>query len=143
MTAQAGSSFPAQKARILDRMSRDDREEYVLFQVASWLSILSDQAPNTASEFLVAYLEHIGAGAPQLDPFGDLRGDARFWADVAHPAELESYVAAGLRRLERTQLCTATRKRLFVALWDAMSEEDRRKFLQKADPTGAFTRSPA
>lgn len=32
------------------------------------------------------------------------------------------------------------RKRLFVAIWDALSEADRRQFLSRVDPNGVFVR---
>ena len=114
------------------------RQGSILVDLCVLLQAVRPEDIRKVSMLLVSWLDDVGAGSPQLDPFGDLRGDAQFWAETAHPAELESYVAAGTRRLERTQLSEAARKRLFVVFWEIMSDADRRKFLQRADPSGAF-----
>lgn len=90
------------------------------------------------AELLSGWLEIAGAGAPQQYLIGDIRSDARWWAELAHPLELEAYVGEGLRRIERTQFAPMARKRLFVALWETMDDADRRKFIQKVDPDGKF-----
>jgi hypothetical protein len=116
------------------------RRGSLLVELCVLLKAVQPEDVRTVSTLLVSWLDDAGAGMPELDVFGDLRGDARFWADIAHPAELEAYVAAGIRRLERTQLSVAARKRLFVAFWEVMADADRRKFLERADPAGTFSK---
>lgn len=95
------------------------------------------------SEALCAALETICAGVPDVPFPAAARSDAEFWADCATPVELECYLAAALRRIESTTFAPRARKRLFVALWDSMSEDDRRRFLSRVDPDGKFVRGAA
>lgn len=119
-------------------MSDRARRQALLRHLAGTLSVVRPQDAPEVCELLAGWLEENGAGSPRLDVFGDVREDARFWADQAHPAELEAYVAAGLRRIERTQFAQGARKRLLVALWEAMGERDRRRFIRRVDPEGRF-----
>lgn len=83
-------------------------------------------------EALSAALDTVAGGAPRYDAFGDMRQDAKWWADTATPVELEIYTAAALRRIERVSFAERARKRLFWALWSAMSGKDRAAFLAHA-----------
>lgn len=95
------------------------------------------------AEALCAALETVCVGAPDV-PFGTgIREDAAWWADMAAPIEIEAYVAAGLRTMENKVFAPRARKRIFVALWEAMTPEDRRKFLSRVDPDGQFIRGAA
>lgn len=95
--------------------------------------------PDDAAALMVAALEDIGAGMPEVDHWRDrLREDAAFWADTARPDELEAYVAAGLRRLGDTPMGERMRKRLLVSLWQTMPEGWRAEFMARVDPAGAF-----
>lgn len=80
-------------------------------------------------EALCAALDTVGGGAPRYDAFGDMREDAAFWADIATPIELEAYAAAALHRIQRVTFAERARKRLFWAMWEAMSDKDRSAFL--------------
>lgn len=96
--------------------------------------------PDDAAQIMAAALDDIGAGDPPMrDPFGCLRADAAFWADCAHPIELEAYFAAALQHLGDRALGLKTRKRLFVTLWQSFPLKDRQAFLSRVDAQGQFT----
>jgi len=110
---------------------------------AEWAEALcyaiSECHPDDAKQIMAAALESMAAGDPPMrDPFGDLRQDAAFWADCAHPAELECYLASALKRLGYRALGIAARKRLFVALWQSFPLADRQAFLSRVDAQGQF-----
>ena len=125
----------------LGHSAMEARRLHLLARLCAVLSAVTPSEKAAVAEIVVGWLDEVGAGSPRFDVFGDIREDARFWADIAHPAELEAYTAAGLRKIERTQFASGARKRLFVALWDAMAAEDKRKFLSKADPDGVFQKA--
>jgi len=105
---------------------------------------ISECHPDDAAQIMAAALEGMGAGMPPMrDPFGDLRQDATFWADIAHPVELEAYFSAALTRLGSRALGIQSRKRLFVALWQSFPLTDRQAFLSRVDAQGQFTRGAA
>lgn len=89
-------------------------------------------------EMLCLAIETVGAGPAGQAQFADMQYDAAWWADLACPRELETYVGAGLRAIERKTFAPAARKRLLVALWAAMDQDDRRAFLKRVDPEGQF-----
>lgn len=93
---------------------------------------------DEANQVMSCILEDRRAGGPVDTTWGDIREDAEWWADVATPPEIEAVVAAGLRRIERALFAVAARKRLFVALWEAMPQADRRAFLRRVDPQAKF-----
>ncbi|AVO36608.1 hypothetical protein [Pukyongiella litopenaei] len=117
--------------------------DHVLLHLAAGLKVVRDDEVGPVCELLCGWLAEIEAGPPVLAPLEQLRQEAAFWADVATPAEIETYVAAGLRRATRTQFAEAARKRLLVALWGAMSPADQRRFMLRVDPDGAFRRGAA
>jgi len=123
-----------------DRLASEARVAWLLTQLGSTLSMVQPESEKPVVELLAGFIEHCGAGSPRLDPFGDIREDARFWADVASPPELEAYVAAGLRRIERTQFARSACKRILVSMWEALPTDDKRAFLARADPDGVFRR---
>jgi len=85
-------------------------------------------------EALCAALDTVAGGAPRYEAFGNMREDARWWADCATPAEIEIYLAATLRRLDglnRRGLAEVARKRVFMSLWGAMGARDQKAFLAK------------
>lgn len=94
-------------------------------------------------EGLCAALDSVSVGPAGQAHFADMKYDAEWWADLACPRELEAYVGAGLRAIERRTFAPAAQKRLFVALWEAMPQEDQRKFLSRVDPDGQFVRRMA
>lgn len=91
---------------------------------------LSDLDPQEDAQICCAMLDEIVAGMPQLDPWGDIRTDAAFWADTAHPAELEAYFAAALRRLGECARGKKMRKRVFKELWRSFIDAERAAFLK-------------
>ena len=96
--------------------------------------------PRDAAQVMAAALEDMSAGMPDVSQgfFGAMRADAEFWSDLATPPEIEAYVAAGLRVIERSAFCARARKRLFAALWASFPDADRRAFLARVDPPGKF-----
>jgi len=90
---------------------------------------LTNLDPQDAAQICVAVLDEAAAGMPGFDPWGDIRADAAFWADVAHPAELEIYAAVAMQRLGQRSLGKQMRKRLFKDLWRSFTETERAAFL--------------
>lgn len=96
--------------------------------------------PDDAVQIMTAALDDIAAGDPPMrDPFCNIRDDAEWWADCAHPAELECYFASALKRLGNRALGVKARKRLFVALWKSFPIADQMAFLSRVDAQGRFT----
>lgn len=84
---------------------------------------------------LCAAAEELGAGMPSLRDYRDrVAHGAGIWADCATPHELATYLAAGLARIDRRAFARNTRKRLLVALWNSLPEEDRTAFLDFVEP---------
>lgn len=84
---------------------------------------------------LCAAAEELGAGMPSLRDYRDrVAQGAGIWADCATPHELATYLAAGLARIDRRAFARNTRKRLLVALWNSLPEEDRTAFLDFVEP---------
>lgn len=117
------------------------RRRALVSHLAAALSVVEPDDRGVVAELLVGWLEEISAGAPRWYPFSHIRDDAEWWADMATPAEIEAFVGAGLRRIERTQFAQAARKRIFVALWESMNDADRRRFVQRVDPAGRFQKA--
>lgn len=111
--------------------------------LANFLNEVPEAEAPALAEVVCAWLERAGAGMPDHDPFGEVRADAAYWADVATPAELEAYTAAGLARIERAGFAIAARKRLILSLWQSLPERDRREFVRRVDPRGRFHRGAA
>lgn len=111
--------------------------------LAEFLDAVPEAEAPLLAEVVCAWMERVSAGMPDHDAFGFVREDARWWADVATPAELEAYTAAGLARLERAGFAIAARKRLLVALWESLPERERRGFVRRVDPQGRFHKGAA
>jgi hypothetical protein len=92
---------------------------------------LADMDQEDAAQICVAVLDEAAAGMPGFDPWGDIRADAAFWADIAHPAELETYANTALRKLGQHSLGKQMRKRLFKDLWRSFSDDQRATFLKR------------
>lgn len=99
---------------------------------------LGECHPDDARAICAAYLDECAAGMPGFDPWRDIRQDARFWADCAHPAELQHYACAALRRLQGVPMGLGTRKRVFVSIWRSFTDADRRAFLARLGTDGQF-----
>lgn len=88
---------------------------------------------------LSAALDDLGAGMPELSAVSaSLRADADWWADFATPHEVEAITAAGLRRIGEGPFGLAARKRILAMMWTSLTDDDRRAFLARVDPKGAF-----
>ncbi|RWR29471.1 hypothetical protein D2T31_10850 [Sinirhodobacter populi] len=97
--------------------------------------------PEDALAVCAAFLDAHSTGGPEMAPFMEATAStAQFWADIAPPHELVAYGMAALDRLRTTALGLNTRKRLFVALWKTLSEEDRLRFVKRIDPDGMVIR---
>lgn len=94
--------------------------------------------PQDTAVICATFLDEIGAGFPRLDYWGDVRADADEWAFFANAAELESYLVAAVRRLENQALGIKARKRIFAALWLALTCDERQAFLDRVDANGVF-----
>lgn len=95
--------------------------------------------PEDAADMAVIVLDYYSAGVPEAAAWNvQLREHALWWADIATSAEVEAFVAAGLRRLENSAMGERMRKRLLVDLWQTMPEGWRAEFLARVDPAGAF-----
>lgn len=68
----------------------------------------------------------------------DIKSDADFWADIATQIELRIYMGAILKRLKDKSFGQASRKNLFITLWESFADADRTAFLSRVDPTGQF-----
>lgn len=94
---------------------------------------------NDAAQAMCWVLDNVRARLPApMDPWGNAREEAEYWADIATPVELEAYAAASLRKIERTSFCEGARKRIFAAIWESFDDSDRRSFLARVDPHGKF-----
>lgn len=116
--------------------------ELLLFDALMSLFALGERCPREAMAWLLdAALSKLETAGPFVS-FSEstVREGAEFWAEVASPREVEVYFGACLRRLmrDRGRLNTAAQKRLMVALWEALPEADRAKFLRGVDPDGRF-----
>ena len=98
---------------------------------------LNDLDRQDAAQICVAVLDEAAAGMPCFDPWGDIRADAAFWADVAHPAELEIYAAVAMQKLGQRALGKHMRKRVFKDLWRSFTETERAAFLHHVQGSAA------
>lgn len=85
--------------------------------------------PQDAAQIMAAALRDAETFGPQHDPFGHVRQDARYWAELAPPHEVQAYVLAGLRQLGQQALGSQARKEIFAALWKDMPAKDKAAFL--------------
>ncbi|MDP3960298.1 MAG: hypothetical protein Q8Q26_09635 [Pseudorhodobacter sp.] len=91
--------------------------------------------PADAVQIMAAALEDMGGGGPEYAGLVDAaRSDAEFWAEVASPILLETYLAAILRLLPHRAFGLPARKRLLVALWGSLSPKDRHAFVARVAP---------
>ena len=97
----------------------------------SFAFLLTEVEPGIAAELCAAHLDNLAAGMPGLDPWGDLRADAAFWADSATVPELNAYACAAMRRLGGRMQGRDMRKRLLADIWRTLPAEDRTAFLRK------------
>lgn len=106
------------------------------------LALLERFDRDVLAAWLPACVELLDAieDGPALS-WGDLRGEARFFAETCSGRELEVYLAALCERAEARLVAAEARKRALVAIWQSLDEGDRRRFLQRVDPRGAFLKA--
>jgi hypothetical protein len=85
---------------------------------------------DIAVQIAEAALEQMRTGGPHSDLMGDIRREARWWAELAPAHELRAYVVAALDQLGQRAISDKARKEVFAALWKGMGEPDRAAFLQ-------------
>ena len=87
--------------------------------------------PEDAAQVMTACLQSWEAGMPEPGIFGATRGDAEWWADLAPDHELQEFAYAALRQLGQRALGQSARKRFILVLWNGLSPDDKRGFLEK------------
>ena len=122
--AAGNQSIPEGKAR-----AKTAAQYYQMKREAAVMA-LTDLDPQDAAQICAAVLEEAAAGMPGFDPWGDIRADAAFWADFAHPAELEIYAAVAMQKLGQRALGKQMRKRVFKDLWRSFTKTERTAFLR-------------
>jgi len=128
----------------LEDFARDERSAASEVAAAREIAAAIERGLVVSRPMTRCLIEHafdlLCAGSPR--PGGDawslLREDADFWADTAPQQEIEAYVAAGLRELERRELAPRLRKRLLKSLWLSMPWDWQRDFLARVDPEGRW-----
>ena len=89
--------------------------------------------PDGAMMAATAWLHDRQAGYPQVSmAIENARSDAAFWADTANVIELECYMLAASNRLRDLSDMFHGRqiKRLVAALWQRMSPDEKKAFLE-------------
>ncbi len=106
-------------------------QEAVVQETFARLSGLAKVDRDAALWAAAAWLEANGAGTPYLDMVaGGCRDSARFWAEVAHPHEVEAYVVAGIDRVNGTAWGSRQIKRLAGIIWKRMAPAERRAYVE-------------
>lgn len=96
------------------------------------------QCASMCAEGLRAFAA--GMPAPALSA-ADLQRDARLWAGSATGPEMVAYLRAIAAELPDAPASVRARKALFAELWAALPAQDRRAFLERADPGGKIRRA--
>lgn len=118
-------------------MIDDAKDQYRYLKCETAIMALTNLEPQDAAQICAAVLDEAAAGMPGFDPWGDIRADAAFWADIAQPAELEIYFSVALRKLGQRALGRDMRKRLFKDLWRSFSQTERASFLRHVSGASA------
>jgi hypothetical protein len=85
-------------------------------------------APVGVFEIICAMIEDGRAGNP-LPIVSEIDQEAKWWAGLATPLELEAFLYAIADRLSETPLHQKTRKRLLARLFKDMQSDDKAKFI--------------
>lgn len=112
--------------------------DYIVEQCLSHLGAFAKQDPEAVAWACYDWLQINEAGLPILPLVdGAAREDARFWAETAHPAELECYALAAIDRLGgmggigsggHAMFASRQIKRLAGALFKRMSPGEQAAF---------------
>lgn len=108
------------------------KHEHVVSRAFGVLNGLAAHDPQAVAWACYDWLQIHEAGLPYVAMIeGAARDDARFWAETAHPAELECYALAALDRLAGDGAIFASRqiKRMVAALWRRMSPNEQAAFV--------------
>jgi hypothetical protein len=95
------------------------------------LNTLGQIDPQGVAWAAYDWLQMNEAGLPYLPLIEDnVRDEARFWAETATPAELESYAVAAMDRLSSVNAIFTSRqiKRLIAATWRRMTDDEKAAF---------------
>lgn len=92
-----------------------------------YLSACATVSPEGATWAAWQWLEASGAGLPDT-VLGSSRNEARYWAELASPPELEAYALAAMDRLAGSPFASRQIKRLVAALWGRMSPAEQQSF---------------
>lgn len=93
----------------------------------TYLAACATVSPEGAAWAAWSWLNSQDAGLPD-SALGFAREDARFWAELASPPELEAYALAALDRLSGAPFASRHIKRLVAALWGRMSPAEQQAF---------------
>lgn len=97
------------------------------------LALAEAANPEGAMMAAAAWMQDRESGYPQVAmSLETARSDAAFWADTASPIELECYMLAASNRLRDLSDLFHGRqiKRLVAALWQRMSPDEKKAFLE-------------
>lgn len=112
------------------------RADYVFRECFKTLDVYASHEPQATAWACYDWLTTREAGLPTIDMLdARSRGEARYWAETANPAELECYALAAIDRLSGMSGGHATfagrqMKRLSGALWRRMSPQEQIAFAQ-------------
>ena len=110
------------------------RSEYVIARALGVMNGLARHDAEGVAWACYDWLQDNEAGMPYVAIIeGTARDDARFWAETAHPAELECYALAAMNRLGgigggSAMFATRQIKRLAGALFRRMSPDEQAAF---------------
>jgi hypothetical protein len=93
----------------------------------AYLAACATVSPEGASWAAYDWLIASAAGVPD-NPLGFAREDARFWAEVASPPELEAYALAAMDKIAGAPFASRHIKRLIAALWGRMHPIEQQAF---------------
>ncbi|TQM92445.1 hypothetical protein [Roseinatronobacter monicus] len=92
---------------------------------------LGECHPDEAVPLCVAFLESVETRGPTLGNFfGWVISDASLWAAAAPLHELVAYGLAALKRFPSNHLTKLTLKKVLMALWRSLNDEEQAAFIQ-------------
>jgi uncharacterized protein YccT (UPF0319 family) len=109
----------------------DIEERTITRALMSQMTALAKENNRAVNIAAIAWVEEHCAGVPEARHVEDnLRDDAKFWASLASPNELEAYLAAAIVALEGSAITSRAAKRLGALGFNRMDNESRAGFLQ-------------
>ena len=111
----------------------ETKHGYVVEEAFARMNSLASLNASAVAWACYDWLQIHQAGLPYV-PLIDIaaREEARFWAETAHPAELECYGLAAIDKLRAHNAPFVSRhiKRLVAALWARMSPGEQKSFVE-------------